>query len=438
MEILVDIAIVALVGTAVVAAYSAGFRSMEFSRSKIASVALANEKMEEIRNMPYDDLATEHGLIYPPGEILDDEEISRKGIRFNVHTIITYVDDPFDGDAEGTIPGKPVDLYPYDYKKVEVIVNKIGRTGQLAKLTSNISAKAAETESDSGILKICIIDEEGLPVEGAIITIQNDDVSPPVDMQGITGADGCIMVPNLPPDHQNNYHLTATKDGFTTDMTYPRTPQNPNALQPDVDIIVQQVTRQTLKIDKFSTMIIDVVDTTGAPVPNAALHITGAKEIYFNPSTPKYSADHTTDENGHLVLSNMEFDDYTITTTNGLIVSTSPYQPVGLHAETTLNVRLVVSGSSTYPIVADCSPRSGSVGDTVSLTITGDNFTDPMDIKLTRDGQPDIVGTNFIFIHKNEIEIDLNLAGALTGFWNLIVANAGGETVTQTNGFEIQ
>jgi len=104
IEVMIDILVVAMVSAAVLAAYSASFKSMELARAKITSVALANEKMEELRNLPYDSLATETGAIYPPGDVLDNEELVRHGIRFNVHIVINYIDDSYDGNVDGTIP----------------------------------------------------------------------------------------------------------------------------------------------------------------------------------------------------------------------------------------------------------------------------------------------------------------------------------------------
>ena len=66
------------------AQFAAGYSAMGLAKAKISAVALANEKMEDIRNMTYDELATEHGIIYPGGNILDDETIVRKNINFNV------------------------------------------------------------------------------------------------------------------------------------------------------------------------------------------------------------------------------------------------------------------------------------------------------------------------------------------------------------------
>lgn len=423
--------------TAVMTAYSASFKTMDLAKAKIGAVALANEKMENIRNMPYDSLATEYGPIYPPGNIKDDETIVRKGIEYNTHTVISYVDDPYDGNAEGTIPDKPTDLYPYDYKKVEVSINKIGRNGKLTVLTSNVSAKAAETPSNTGILKICVINSNYDPVPDADVTITNPETDPPVNISAKTGSDGCIMIPSLPPNLHNHYHLTATKGDFSIDMTYERTAQNPNALQPDIDILAQQVTDITLQIDLLSKMIIDVVDNNNAPVPNAQLHIEGTKRIYFNPDTKKYSQDLTADANGHLEIENMEFDDYSITVQDWNIVTTSPYQPVGLKANTTLNVKIVGNNTPGALAITGCDPMQGIVNNTLIISITGRNINPAATIKLVNGSGAEIAGTGVLVENDILIEANFDLHDAVVGTWDIVITNPT-ESVRQLNGFEIK
>lgn len=450
VEIVVDIAIIGLVAVAVLSAYSAGFRTMELAKAKIAAVAAANEKMEEIRNMPYDSLATEHGQIYPPGNLLDDQEIQRKGVRFNVHTIIQYIDDPFDGCADTYVEGipksecleimqegKPRDLYPYDYKKVEIRVSKIGRSGFLSQITSNVSAKAAETPGNSGIIKLCVIDASGAPVPEADITITNPYVDPPADIAATTGIDGCIMVPNLPPNSQNKYHLTATKAGYSTDLTSPRTAQNPNAEQPDVDVSVQQVTPKTLIIDKLSTLKIDFVDELNNPLPNLAFHIEGAKLLYFNPETHKYSANLVADANGHVEIPNMEFDDYSISISGRHVVSTTPYQPIGLSGDTVLSVKVASSASASLPRITACNPSSGKIGETVLPVISGANFQNGASVKLVF-GAVEINGFNIVVSHGDTAETEFDLAGAAEGMYDIVITNPDGSSIRQERGFEVK
>lgn len=433
---MIDIIIVALVSAAVLSAYSASFKSMELARAKITSVALANEKMEELRNLPYDSLATESGTIYPAGDISDDMEVVRHGIKFNVHTVISYVDDIYDGNVEGSVSGKPQDLYPYDYKKAEITVSKIGSNGYLSRLTSNFSSKAAETPSNSGIIKLCVVDSADQPLPGANIEINNPDVNPPVNISSVTGSDGCIMVPNLPPDEHNNYSLRAYKDGYSIDATYPRTAQNPNALFPDVNVLAQQVTIQTLKIDKLSKLLINLTNIDSSPIANQSVHIESLKEIYFNPSTPKYTRDVLTDTAGHIELSDMEFGDYRITVDGYSIVTTSPYQPVGLGADTELAVSIVATHSSSQVLISSVDPRSAITGQILNMTVAGDNFISGTALKIVNQSTGvEVVGAVSI-TDKFNLEADLDLSGAASGLWDIVISN-GESSARQINGLEI-
>lgn len=438
VEVLIDISVIALVATGILSAYSASFKAMDLAKAKTAAVALANEQMEELHNIPYDSLATEHGLIYPPGTIKDDEEVVRRGVRFNVRTVISYVDDSYDGNAEGTIAGKPKDLYPYDYKKVEVTVSKIGRSGFLARLTSNIAAKAAETPSNTGIVKLCAVDSTGVPVSGATLTIQNSTVNPVVDISGQSGDDGCIMVPNLPPDLHNNYHLTATKDGFSIDLTYPRTSQNPNEQFQDVNVLAQQVTIKTLVIDRLSTMEISFLNSLGQPVPNVPFHLEDSKEIYFNPSTYKYSKDLTADANGYVKLTDMEFGDYKLTIPSMRIAAISPYQPIGLGAGVNLMVKVTIADSPTSPVITSANPLTGKVNDVLSLVVTGGNFDSLASVKLINGAGGEIIGTNVVITKSDQIEADFGTQNTAAGMYDIVITNPNGESVREINGVELK
>lgn len=426
--------------TAVVSAFLAGYKIIALSKAKVAAVALANEKMEMIRNMPYDDLATLTGPIYPAGDIPDSEILEKNSMEFRVETDIRYIDDPFDGNAMGTIEGKPVDVYPYDYKKVTVTVYKTDRTASLAILSTNVASKAAETATNTGILYLCVIDAAGTPVANADVLITNDNVSPAVNMNTTTDSSGCIMVPGLPPDQQNQYHLEVTKDGYTTAMTYPRTAQNPNALTPDIDILVQQVTSVTLAIDKVSILRIRTVDLNGAALPNINLHVEGSKEKYFNPSTFIFSEDHVTDGTGFLELTNMEWDSYKISVLSEgyYLSSAAPTLPVTLNPDSTLEVTVKVTNLASAPRITSVSPPRGVTPDLVSITVGGENFDNSATIKLVNPTTAaEIVGTDVSVSAHQSIIADFNLGLATPGFWDIQVTNPNGEFSRQSNGFEV-
>lgn len=435
-----DFVVIALVATAVVTAFMAGYKIIALSKAKILAVALANEKIENIRNMPYDDLATEHGPIYPPGNIADEETLARSNINYRVVTDIRYVDDPYDGDALGTVPGKPTDIYPYDYKKVTITVYKVGKDESLATLSTNVSGNAAETASNTGILYLCIIDASGQPVANADVKITNTEVDPQVNIEAVTDSTGCIMIPALPPDLHNHYHLEATKDGYSIDMTYPRTAQNPNQLNPDIDILTQQVTSVTLVIDQDSVLRVRTVDVNGAIMPNIALHIEGSKEIYFNPQTFKYSEDHITDTDGFLELSEMEFDDYKVSVISaGLYLSSStPTLPLHLAPDSIAEIVIRVTDSASAPRIVSVNPGQGVKPDLTSISATGANFDSSAIMKIVNPSTgAEIIGVDVSVHAGQEIIADFDLSPSTTGFWDVVITNPNGEFARQVGGFEI-
>src|SRR5690606_13925038 len=92
---------------------------ISFNRARISAKHLAQEKMELIRNLPYDEIGTQGGI--PSGSLLQNESIQQNGLNFNVKTDIIYIDDPFDDTS-------PDDLLPTDYKRVRVDVSWGGIT----------------------------------------------------------------------------------------------------------------------------------------------------------------------------------------------------------------------------------------------------------------------------------------------------------------------
>ena len=439
IEVLIDFMIISMVAVAIVSGYTAAFKSINLAKAKMVAVTLSNERMEMIRNMPYDDLATERGSIYPVGDILDDETVSRNGITFNVHTVISYVDDPFDGNSAGSIAGKPKDLYPYDYKKVEIVVGKSGRNSQLAKFVTNISAKAAETPSDTGILNFCVIDNMGNPVSSADVLVTNSVLVPEINISMVTADDGCLLIPKLPPDQHNNYHIVVSKNGYSSSQTYPRTSQNPNALQPDVDIIVQQVTGVTLVIDRLSTMEIRFTNQSGAPVAGVTFLLEGSKMTYNNPDTFKYSQTLTADDQGYVKISNLEFDEYKIKNVSKMnLISTSPMQAIKLLPSVDLAVTAMLSDSNTTPSIYNILPESGIVGDAISITVSGKNFDTGAGIKLVNQSSGvEISGTNVEVTQRSKLVADFTLVGASAGIYDVRIINANGESVSQISGFSI-
>jgi len=438
VELLIVILLLGLISIVIFSAIYIGLQGVKTTYLRIHARTIATEKMEELKNMPYDLLTTQNGTIVPQGSIPDYQDVVKANTTFNVNIIIAYVDDPFDGNAEGTIPGKPQDIYPYDYKRLEVKVSEKGKTSLLAKLTSDVSAKAAETETNTGILLVKVINAMGNPVPLAEVVINNPDVSLNQIITS-TDVDGKVMVPKLPPD--DNYEVIASLSGYSTEKTYPSTIDNPNPYIRNVNILVQQVANLTLTIDKTANLEITAIDSALlTPLSGISLTTRGDKLIYENPNVYKYENTQSTNFEGKIILSDIEWDSYIITPQTGYYVSsTSPQQKISLAPDATLPVIVRLTSSLTAPTIKSHSPKIASSDSTVNVTIDGTNLLDTSTVKLTRSGKPSIVATKVVAIPDNtQLTATFDLTGADSDIWNLEVKNPNDEFATQPEDFTIQ
>ncbi len=439
VELITSVVVLSMVILAVSNLFVSNLATVTTGKAKAMGLALANEQLEYLRDLPYDSLATQYGTIYPPGNIADTQTVTRANYKYTLKTKIVYIDDPYDGNAAGTISGKPVDLYPYDYKRVEVTVVLANNSIQVAKLTSDVAAKASETASNTGILSLKVLDSLGQPVPNASVHIVNVVPSPDVDITTTTDATGLVVIPGLPPDSGGNYKITVSLGGYSTEQTYPDPSGSQTPVNPNPNILVQQITSITLAIDKVSSMVVTVVDTNGTAVANQSVTITGSKKTMTNPTVYKYNQTLTTDSSGKITLTGVEWDSYNFAVPSGKYIVTSvPDAPVALAANSSANVTLMVSSSSTYPTIASTNPTAAQTGiASEPVSVTGTNLSSGTTLKLKQSGQADIVATGVTSTSGNTIlSGTFNLTGAATGAWDLVVSNANG-TANQAGGFNV-
>lgn len=438
IESLVGVAIVAIMAVAIVGLFSSNLITMNLSQKRATGLALANEKMEYLRDLPYDSLATQNGPIYPAGNISDTETVTRNNAVYRVDTLIRYVDDPFDGNLDGTIAGKPQDLYPYDYKLAEIKVFVANTNTKVATLTTNIAAKAAETSSSTGILRTKVQDANGQPVPDATVHITNTTVNPAVDITTTTDSSGLVVIPKLPPDSGNDYKIVASKSGYSTEQTYADPVGSQAATLINPNVLVQQITDVSFSIDRLATLAIDVVDINGNPAPGVNLNLRSNKTIYTNPNVYKYDQAHVADSSGRISVGGLEWDSYSISVGVGqYIVATIPYQSFVVQPQETTTIKVVVTSDATWPRITSINPVSDASGNQASVSITGSNLTPDSTVTLKRAGSSDIVATGVVSSGGgSSLTASLNLNGAATGSWDVVIVS-GGKQTTQSGGFDV-
>jgi len=386
--------------------------------------------MEDLRNLPYASLATLHGTIYPPGNLADNQTVVRDNYTFTVFTQIIYIHNPYDSNVAG-----------YDYKQAEITI-KLKSTGQtVALLSSYIAGSTIATPTNTGVLSISVINASGQPVPSAQVTITNPYESPAVNISTLTNNLGVVVIPDLPVDSSNQYQVSATLPGYSTDGTIAKPSGSQTAVELNPNILANQITSSTLAIDQLSTLNLQVDDTSGAPMPGLSVTTTGSKETKKNPIVYKYSVATATNSTGGITLGGMEWDSYSFSVPAGYyIVDSSPYVPTALSPNSALTENLVVSMSSTWPAIASISPTAQASGtSSFSVAITGSNLPAASTVSLHMTGQTSITATGCTSTGSNPSEVltcNVNLTGAATGNWNLVVTSGVG-TVTQPGGFDV-
>jgi len=173
-----------------------------------------------------------------------------------------------------------------------------------------------ETATDSGIMRIEVLNASGQPVSGATINVRNDAIGLAAFTE-ITDINGLRVVPVLPPAVQS-YQVTISKDGYSTESTQAISVANPNPYKPHLTIELQKVTEATFIIDLLSDLQIQVFQADDSPAAGVGVEVQNLTLIGVEPDVYKYDPwDLTTNAEGRVSLADMEWGDYALTATVG-------------------------------------------------------------------------------------------------------------------------
>lgn len=275
IEVLITAFIIGTVVTGIFGLFVLNISTNREGERRVVALALANERAEMIRNLPYDSVGTEGGV--PSGAIKQQEDIVRDGLTYTVKTDIRYVDDPFDK----LITDSPPDTLNTDYKqaRIEVSWTAAGGATRTTRLLLQVSPPGVEGGSAGGTLLFQALSASGAALAGATVTLQNSSVSPAVNITTQTDSAGYLVLPGLPPAIEQ-YALMATKSGFTTEQTYSATSSfTPGVAYRHLTMLAGQLTEKTFAIDAASAFTIRTQTTAQAAVPAVAYALQGNKTI---------------------------------------------------------------------------------------------------------------------------------------------------------------
>jgi type II secretory pathway pseudopilin PulG len=368
IEMLVAVAIFAVLITGVIGLYGILVKSVKAVRQQTILSNLAASQSEIMRNLPYSQIGTLSGN--PSGSLADSSNpiVSViEGTTFNTYFEVTYVDDP----ADGTILAG-TDAAPNDYKQVKMSIQNMA-SSQITDFVTTATPKGLEGLTNAGALYIQVINAQGQPVPSAAVHIQN--TAGTIILNRTADAAGNWIEVGLPAG-VNIYHISVTKAGYSTDQTYPITVGNPNPIKPDSTIVNGQVTQISFAIDTLSNLTVRTLNSICAATSGVDLNIKGAKLIGTNPDVLKFNNNYTS-ASGQVVLNSTEWDSYIpalLTGQSVMILGTSPIQQINVLPGANATYTMILgakTANSLLVIVKDASNGTALEGANVHLALGG-------------------------------------------------------------------
>ncbi len=352
MEVLVASGLFLLFAIGIYGTTTLVFKIVYSSRLRILETALISERLEVVRNLPFDNVGIINGV--PSGVLPYTTTTVRNGVTFVLITTVRNIDDPFDG----TITSTPADTSPADYKLVEIsAICQNCRQLNSVILSTRVAPKNLEGASQNGALFIHVFDYNGLNIAGATVSVTNTATNPHTIITDTTDNSGMVQIIGAPTGTQS-YHIRVSKAGYSSDYTVSSTAQVPSPVKPPSNVVSQSITEISFQIDVAGALNLNTVNAGCATVASVPLLVHGEKIIGTSPTSYKFSQSITTNGSGNYNFSNMEFDKYLISVlgTTYDIAGSIPMLPVDLTPGLTQNAFLImraISGISLLVQVKD-------------------------------------------------------------------------------------
>ncbi len=301
IEVLLSITIISFLVLTIYLTLTSAVSNMGESKQRIGAVALANEKVEIIRNLDYEEIGTVGGIINGP--MLASELITRNNFDYNVYIDIRYVDDPFDGTGVD-------DLINTDYKLVQVNVEWLHSGGiESVEFVSSFVPNGIETNLGGGTLVLNTMTSGGDIVPNVNVHLESIEDNPVVNYSTSTDNQGSIVLPGVP---SQTYRISLSKTDYENVRTYPNPPDS-SFIPVNADFYVDEgdLNSKNFFIDLASDLTfktIDIADDSGIDEVN--IELIGGKEIGSDPTTYNLNDVSSTDSSGELKYENISAGSY--------------------------------------------------------------------------------------------------------------------------------
>lgn len=387
VEILTVLFIFSVVSVTFYSVFSSGTKYIFESKSRLGALALANEKMEIIRNLEYDDIGTTEGEI--EGDIPQNEEVIENERKFNVNTLVEYVDDPYDGTAYDDA------IWFEDYKHVTVTVSwSQDVNSSPVKLVSRFAPHGIEKENpNDGILSINVFSKEpegtAESLSGSTVHVVNSEIGLNTSKNTDEDGNATFMGSNI-QDSIEKYEITLSKSGYETVSTYPPYPTsafNPVDVHASVVTGLAQVNIANIFQNKLANLEIDTVDFLDRSISDVDFHIKGGKKIgtTIGSNDPVYNLDEDgkTDSDGKKAYNDISPGQYEIIPslngTNYELIEINPASPFNLISSSPQEAKIRLADKNATSILVtiigtDSNPVEGASvqlkNDTLNYDIT--------------------------------------------------------------------
>lgn len=315
-EALVALVIFGFLVTVFYRVFSAASAYMVQSRLLRGAVSVANERLEQYRNIAYDELGT--SVNAPFGAIVPDEVVVVEGVSYRVITTVFYVDDVNDGEAGAG------DTLPADYKRVNVTVvwgaaadpgvsadaaqyDAAYASHRVRVVSQFITHSGMETVTGGGTLRVNVMDSEGVALAGMPVTIHNINDGHSVTIR--TNALGTVLYAAAPACVSADpcYDISVGKAGYQTITTMPLYDGVSQTYHPKYErqrVLEGGFTASTIVVDAVADVTFACVDGNDAPLSGMRFALSGGRvlgrdvddSVVFAPIDPVVvnDADHPT------------------------------------------------------------------------------------------------------------------------------------------------
>jgi len=296
IEVAISIVIISIIVVTIMSMFGYALRLLNENRLRTQAITLTEQKIEIIKNLPYNDVGTVGGI--PPGALPQEETINYNGSSFTVKTQIIYIDDP----ADGILGVDPSELSGTDYKKIKIEVSWEGYSETLSVIgITNIAPRRNQDETGTGTLSILVFDANGNPVPQAEVYINAAIGTTTIDIDSQTNDQGRLIFPGAPAG-LNAYQIVTTKEGYSTDRTCSIDASgssctdaegNPEPTKPNASVISGELTEIGFSIDLLSNAVIKTIrqavpsewtinsDTTAFDQDNPSMTVCGNGNYIF-------------------------------------------------------------------------------------------------------------------------------------------------------------